>query len=353
MNRQDRPVDLRSDTVTLPTPAMRRAMSEAQVGDDVFGEDPTVNALEARAAEIAGKEAALYVPSGTMGNQIAVAVHTSPGQEVVCEEHSHIMLYEMGTLARFSGCLARPIPTDDGRLTWERIRSNIRGHSDHYCGTGLIEVENTHNYAGGRVYALDTLREIGANARTAGIPVHMDGARVFHAAAALDVPLRSIADTADSLTFCLSKGLGAPVGSLLTGSLTFIAEARRMRKALGGGMRQAGVLAAAGLVALEQSPANIPAVHADARFLADSLAGIPGIAIEPETVETNIVFFDITGTGLSNDHFLQSLRDGGILALSLGPGRIRMVTHQDLERADCERAIAAIERTCGVPALAG
>ena len=353
MNRQDRPVDLRSDTVTLPTPAMRRAMSEARVGDDVFGEDPTVNALEARAAEISGKEAALYVPSGTMGNQIAVAVHTSPGQEVVCEEHSHIMLYEMGTLARFSGCLARPIPAHDGRLTWERIRSNIRGHSDHYCGTGLIEVENTHNYAGGRVYALDTLREIAANARNAGIPVHMDGARVFHAAAALDVPLRSIADTADSLTFCLSKGLGAPVGSLLTGSRTFIAEARRMRKALGGGMRQAGVLAAAGLVALEQSPPNIPAVHTDARFLADSLAAIPGIAIEPETVETNIVFFDITGTGLSNDHFLQSLRDEGILALSLGPGRIRMVTHQDLERADCERAIAAIERTCGVPSLAG
>lgn len=353
MNRQDRPVDLRSDTVTRPTPAMRRAMSEAEVGDDVFGEDPTVNALEARAAELSGKQAALYVPSGTMGNQIAVAVHTSPGQEVVCEEHSHIMLYEMGTIARYSGCLARPIPTDDGRLTWERIRGNIRGHSDHYCGTGLIEVENTHNYAGGRVYALDTLREIGANARNAGIPVHMDGARVFHAAAALDVPLRSIAETADSLTFCLSKGLGAPVGSLLTGSRTFIAEARRVRKALGGGMRQAGVLAAAGLVALERSPANIPAVHADARFLADSLANIPGIAIEPETVETNIVFFDITGTGLSNDHFLQSLRDEGILALSLGPGRIRMVTHQDLERADCERAIAAIERTCGVPALAG
>ncbi len=353
MNRQDRPVDLRSDTVTLPTPAMRRAMSEAEVGDDVFGEDPTVNALEARAAEISGKEAALYVPSGTMGNQIAIAVHTSPGQEVVCEEHSHIMLYEMGTIARFSGCLTRPIPTDDGRLTWERIRGNIRGPSDHYGGTGLIEVENTHNYAGGRVYALDTLCEIKTNASDAGIPVHMDGARVFHAAAALDIPLRSIADTAESLTFCLSKGLGAPVGSLLTGSRSFIAESRRVRKALGGGMRQAGVLAAAGLVALEQSPANIPAVHADARFLADSLADIPGIAIEPATVETNIVFFDITGTGLSNQHFLGSLREEGVLALSLGPGRIRMVTHQDLERADCERAIAAIERACGVPALAG
>ena len=352
MNWLDRPVDLRSDTVTRPTPAMRRAMSEAEVGDDVFGEDPTVNALEARAAEIVGKEAALYVPSGTMGNQIAVAVHTSPGQEVVCEEHSHIMLYEMGTVARYSGCLTRPLPTLDGRLTWEHIHRNIRGPSNHYCGTGLIEVENTHNYGGGRVYALDALHEISVNAGNTGIPVHMDGARVFHAATALDVPLRAIANMADSLTFCLSKGLGAPVGSLLTGSQAFIAEARLVRKALGGGMRQAGVLAAAGLVALEQSPANIPAVHADARFLADSLVNIPGIAIDPGTVETNIVFFDITDTGLSNEHFLGSLRDEGVLVLALGPGRVRMVTHQDLDRADCKRAIAAIERICSVPAVA-
>ncbi len=352
MKRLDPLVDLRSDTVTRPTPAMRRAMSEAEVGDDVFGEDPTVNALEAKAAEISGKEAALFVPSGTMGNQVAIAVHTSPGQEVVCEEHSHVMLYEMGSLARYSGCLARSIPTHDGRLTWDRIAGSVRSPSDHYCGTGLIEVENTHNYAGGRVYALDALREISAHARNAGIPVHMDGARVFHAAAALDIPLRTIADTADSLTFCLSKGLGAPVGSLLTGSQSFIAQARLARKALGGGMRQAGILAAAGLVALEQSLANIPGVHADARFLAASLARIPGIAIDPETVETNIVFCDITGTGLSSAHFLRSLREQGVLVLSLGPGRIRMVTHQDLDRADCERAIAAIERTCGVPALA-
>ena len=339
-------VDLRSDTVTRPTPAMRRAMYEAEVGDDVFGEDPTVNALEERAAEIVGKEAAILIPSGTMGNQVAIAVHTSPGHEVVCEEHSHVVLYEMGMLARLSGCVARSIATPDGILTWDSIRPRTRGSSDHFRGTGLIEIENTHNYAGGRVYPPETLEDIAAHARAAGIPVHMDGARVFHAAAALGTSVARVAASADSLTFCLSKGLGAPVGSLLTGSRAFIDEARLARKALGGGMRQAGVLAAAGLVALDQSPANIPAVHADARFLAESLAAIPGIAIDPAAVETNIVFFDISGTGLSNAEFLGSLRAAGVLALGLAPGRIRMVTHQDLGRSDCEAAVAAIKRAC-------
>ncbi len=346
------PVDLRSDTVTKPTAAMRRAMAAAEVGDDVFGEDPTVNALEERAAEVAGKEAALFVPSGTMGNQIAIAVHTSPGDEIVCEEHSHVVLYEMGMLARFSGCVARAVATEDGLLTWGRIRPRVRAASDHFRGTGLIEIENTHNYAGGRVYPLESLDEIASHARAAGLPVHMDGARVFHAAAALDVPVRRVAACADSLSFCLSKGLGAPVGSLLTGSRSFIGEARLVRKALGGGMRQAGVLAAAGLVALERSPANIPAAHADAKFLAESLATVPGIAIEPATVETNIVFFDITGTGLSNAQFLGRLRADGVLALGLAPGRIRMVTHQDLDRSDCKASVAAIRRACShAPAL--
>ncbi len=339
-------VDLRSDTVTRPTASMRRAMYAADVGDDVFGEDPTVNALEERAAVIAGKEAAVFVPSGTMGNQIAIAAHTSPGHELICEEHSHVVLYEMGMLARFSGCVARSIPTPDGILDWESIHLRIRRPSNHFRGTGLIAVENTHNYAGGRVYPLDTLRTIAANARANGLPVHMDGARVFHAAAALGVPVREIAAHADSVTFCLSKGLGAPVGSLLTGTDAFVREARLVRKALGGGMRQAGVLAAAGLVALEESPSNIPSVHADAQFLAGELAAVSGIAIDPESVETNIVFFDITGTGLSNEEFLGSLRESGILALGLVPGRIRMVTHQDLCRADCETAAAAIRRAC-------
>lgn len=339
-------VDLRSDTVTQPTVAMRRAMYEAEVGDDVFGEDPAVNTLEARAAEIVGKEAALFVPSGTMGNQVAIAVHTSPGHEVICEEHSHVVLYEMGMLARFSGCVTRSVPTRDGILTWDLINARKRASSDHFRGTGLIEIENTHNYAGGRVYPLETLADIAGHARQSGLPVHMDGARVFHAAAALGTSVQDVAACADSLTFCLSKGLGAPVGSLLTGSQSFIGEARLVRKALGGGMRQAGVLAAAGLVALEQSPANIPSVHSNAKFLAESLAAIPGIAIDPADVETNIVFFDISGTGLANAEFLGSLRTAGVLALGLAPGRIRMVTHQDLDRSDCETAVAAIERAC-------
>ncbi len=339
-------VDLRSDTVTRPTAAMRQAMQSAEVGDDVFGEDPTVNELEERAAAIVGKEAALFVPSGTMGNQIAIAVHTSPGHELICEEHSHVMLFEMSMLARFSGCLARAIPTCNGILDWEGIRPRIRGASNHFRGTGLIAIENTHNYAGGSVYRQETLRSVSANARAEKLPVHMDGARVFHAAAALGVPVCDIAAHADSVTFCLSKGLGAPVGSLLTGTDAFIREARLVRKALGGGMRQAGVLAAAGLVALDQSPANIPAVHENARFLARELASVPGITIQPERVETNIVFFDITKTGLSSEQFLGSLRESGVLALRLGPGRIRMVTHQDLCRADCEVAVRAVRRAC-------
>ena len=343
-----RPVDLRSDTVTQPTPEMREAMYRAEVGDDVFGEDPTVNALEERAAEMVGKQAAVFVPSGTMGNQVSIAVHASPGHEIVCDAHSHIVMYEMGMLARFSGCLARAIPTDDGRLSWHGIRSTIRGASDHYRGTGLIAVENTHNYAGGRVYSLESLQEIGSSARERSIPVHLDGARVFHAAAALGVPVCEVVDPVDSVSFCLSKGLGAPVGSLVCGNREFIAEARLARKALGGAMRQAGVLAAAGLVALERSPANIPAVHADARFLAEALAEMPGIEINPTDVETNIVFFDISGTGLDAAAFLGALRADGVLALNLGPTRVRMVTHQDLDRADIERAVAAVARACSL-----
>ncbi len=337
------PVDLRSDTVTRPTAEMRQAMSHAEVGDDVFGEDPTVNDLERLAAEITGKEAAVFVPSGTMGNQIAVAAHTSPGREVICEEHSHVMLYEMGMLARFSGCLARSVPSSDGCLTWDSIGPRVRGPSDHFRGTGLIALENTHNQAGGRVYSLERLREIQARAGERGIPVHMDGARVFHAAVALDTTVGEIASTVDSLTFCLSKGLGAPVGSLLTGTGAFIREARLARKGLGGGMRQAGVLAAAGRVALKRGPATIPAAHADARFLAETLARVPGIRLNVAAVETNIIFADISGTGLSNRDFLGVLRGFGVLALATGPGRIRMVTHQDVDRHGCERAVWAVK----------
>ena len=335
-------VDLRSDTVTRPTPEMRRAMAEAEVGDDVFGEDPSVNRLEARAAEIMGKEASLFVPSGTMGNQIAVQVHTSPGHEIICDERSHVVLYEMGGPAKLSSCVTRTVATEDGILRWDEIRGRIRPASDHYQGTGLVAIENSHNVAGGRVYPVGVIEELCDYARAAGVRVHMDGARIFNAAAHSRRRVDEVAAPVDSVMFCLSKGLGAPVGSMLAGSREFIGQARLVRKALGGGMRQAGVLAAAGLVALEKSPHDLPTDHAHARYLAESLAEMPGIAIDPMKVETNIVIFDVSGTDLSSDDFCARLKENGVLALGLDQRRTRMVTHHDVNREGCEKAVAAV-----------
>ena len=335
-------VDLRSDTVTRPTPEMRRAMAEAEVGDDVFGEDPSVNRLEARAAEIMGKEASLFVPSGTMGNQIAVQVHTSPGHEIICDERSHVVLYEMGGPAKLSSCVTRTVATEDGILRWDEIRGRIRPASDHYQGTGLVAIENSHNVAGGRVYPVGVIEELCDYARAAGVRVHMDGARIFNAAAHSRRRVDEVAAPVDSVMFCLSKGLGAPVGSMLAGSREFIGQARLVRKALGGGMRQAGVLAAAGLVALEKSPHDLPTDHAHARYLAESLAEMPGIAIDPMKVETNIVIFDVSGTDLSSDDFCARLKENGVLVLGLDQRRTRMVTHHDVNREGCEKAVAAV-----------
>ena len=333
--------DFRSDTVTRPTPAMRQAMFEAEVGDDVLGEDPTVNRLEARAAEITGKGAAVFVPSGTMGNQIAIRAHTNPGEEIICEERSHIVLYEMGMAASFSGCLFRTVTTESGLLTWGDIAPRLRPASDHFRGTGLIEIENTANMAGGRVYPLDQIREIANNAHAAGVKVHMDGARVFNAATALGVDVSEVVAPVDSVMFCLSKGLGAPVGSLLVGPADFIAKARDIRKGLGGGMRQAGVIAAAGLVALEQSPAGLPAAHAKATFLAEALAAIDGIELDQPTVDSNIVFFRTSRAGETAPSLRERLKSAGVL-VSGSADRIRMLTHHDVTREDCERAIAAV-----------
>jgi len=249
-------IDLRSDTVTRPTPEMRRAMFEAEVGDDVYREDPTVNRLEELAARMVGKEAAVFVPSGTMGNQMALRVHTQQGQELIVEDRSHVVLYEMGGSGVHAGLVTRTIPTDDGLLRWDLVKSRLRKATDHNSGTGLIVVENTHNMAGGRVYPPAILEEICNGAHAAGIPVHMDGARIFNAAAHLQCPVPALTARVDSVMFCLSKGLGAPVGSLLAGRREFIEKARLVRKLLGGGMRQAGILAAAGIVALEKSPAG-------------------------------------------------------------------------------------------------
>ena len=243
----DEPIDFRSDTVTKPSPAMRKAMAEAEVGDDVLGEDPTVNRLEERAAELLGKPAAVFVPTGTMGNQAAIKAHTNPGEEIVCDDRAHIVLYEMGMPAHFSGCLIRAVPTAAGLLSWADNVARLRPASDHFRGTTLIEVENTHNMAGGRVYPLELLAEIHEKAHGRGVKVHMDGARVFNAAAAFHVPVAKVVESVDSVSFCLSKGLGAPVGSVVAGEEDFIARVRLVRKALGGGMRQAGVIAAAGI----------------------------------------------------------------------------------------------------------
>jgi len=337
-------IDLRSDTVTKPTPAMRRAMFEAEVGDDVYGEDPTVNRLEQRAAEITGKEAALFVPTGTMGNTIGVKVHTRHGQEVICEARAHVLNYELAMMAWFSGCVARPIFADGGILSWAQIEREIRPLGPHWAPTGLIEIENTHNMAGGTVYPLDTIREICDGAHTAGLKVHMDGARVFNAAEALGIPVREIVAPVDTVMFCLSKALGAPVGSMLAGTREDIARARLYRKRLGGGMRQAGVLAAAGLIALEDHPRLLARDHANARFLAEALGKVPGIAIDARKVQTNILIFDVSGTGLSTADFSARLKSRGVLINGINAREMRIVTHYDVDHVGCERALEAIEQ---------
>lgn len=337
-------IDLRSDTVTKPTDAMRRAMAEAEVGDDVYGEDPTVNRLQARAAEIFEKEAALFVPTGSMGNQIAVKLHTRPGDEVIIEERGHIFNYEMGTPAIASGVMMRTVKSRDGsgHLTWEEIAGALHIDQPYYsCPTGLICLENTHNFAGGSVMTAAHCAEICAKAHALGLPVHMDGARIFNAAAALDTSVAELARRCDSVQFCLSKGLGAPVGSMLVGSADFIKEARVWRKRFGGGMRQAGILAAAGLIALEESPKRLHEDHGNACRLAKGLAEIPGIAIDAERVVTNIVIFDITGTGKTSAEICSRLKDNGILAIGFG-NAIRMVTHCDVSAAEIDTTLAAM-----------
>ena len=342
-------VDLRSDTVTRPTPAMRRAMAEAEVGDDVYREDPTVNRLQARAAEIFEREAALFVPSGTMGNQAAIKVHTDPGQEVICEQRAHIFNHEMGMMSAFAGVLPRTVLAEDGILTWDLIAPQVRGRSDHRARTGLVELENTSNLAGGSVYPLQVSDEICDRAHDAGLPVHLDGARIFNASVALGRSVVDLTRKFDSVMFCLSKGLGAPVGSMLAGSKAFIEDARLVRKMLGGGMRQAGVLAAAGLVALEETPKRLRVDHENARFLAEGLAEIPGIKIQPEKVVTNILFLDVSGTGLASFEISKRLASQGVLANGVTAATMRMVTHYDVDRAGCERALQVMRALVGAP----
>jgi len=335
-------IDLRSDTVTRPTPEMRAAMAAAEVGDDVYGEDPTVNLLEKRAAEIFGREAGLFVPTGTMGNQIAIPLLTKPGQEVICESRSHILDWEMATTAVFSGCLIRAVPTERGTLTWADIEPVIfiKGGSFR-AATGLIEIENTANLTGGRCTTLPVMQEIWANAKDRGLPVHLDGARIFNAAAALNVDVKTLTSGFDTVMFCLSKGLCAPVGSMLVGSAELMDQARLYRKALGGGMRQVGVIAAAGLIALEKMPARLHEDHANARLLAEELSQIECVDIDLDSVETNIVIFRLKGEVTASE-LVNRLKARGILASTLGPNMIRLVTHHDVSRDACVKAAEAL-----------
>jgi threonine aldolase len=339
-------IDLRSDTVTLPSDEMRRAMASAEVGDDVYGEDPTINRLEARAAEIFGREAAIFVPSGTMGNQIAVKLHTRPGQEILCEERGHIFNYEMAMPSWFSGCIVRPVAAPQGILSWELLAARISPPTYYVAPTGLIALENTHNMAGGTVTPVAAMEEICARAHERNLPVHLDGARVFNAATYLGKPVAEITASFDSVMFCLSKGLGAPVGSMLVGSKDFIQRARSVRKALGGGMRQAGILAAAGLIALEHGPARLHQDHATARLLAEGVAAIPGIHIDLATVQTNIVIFDVSSTGKSSTEIAAALKSQGVLAGTVNPQLIRFVTHLNVSRAQCEQALDGLRTIC-------
>jgi threonine aldolase len=343
----DKIIDLRSDTVTKPSPAMRRAMAAAEVGDDVYLEDPTVNRLQVRAAEIFGREAGLFVPSGSMGNLTCIMAQTSRGQEVICEAAGHIYNYEMASMSALAGVLPRLITTEAGIMTWEEIAPAIREKTYYRPQTALVALENTHNMAGGTVYPTELAHQICEKAHQAGLKVHLDGARVFNAAVYLGQNVAEMTKKFDSIQFCFSKGLGAPVGSMVVGSKDFIERCRVIRKMLGGGMRQVGVLGAAALVALEEGPKRLHVDHENAQILARGLANIPRIRIQPEKVQSNIVIYDVSETGLTSTEFLKRLSERKLLAGPVDAGRIRMVTHLDVDRNDIEQALRIIGEVVG------
>ncbi len=335
-------VDLRSDTVTRPTPAMRAAMAAAEVGDDVYGEDPTVNRLQDRAAEMFGREAALFVPTGCMGNLLAIMGWTRRSNEVICEQRAHVNLYELASMSAVAGVMPRTVPAPDGILTWELIEPLVREKIYYDSQTALVTLENTHNMHGGTVYPTAVAEDICERAHAAGLLVHLDGARIFNAGAALGKSVGEITRKFDSVMFCLSKGLGAPVGSMLVGPREFIQQAHINRKMLGGGMRQAGVLAAAGFIALEESPKVLWQDHENAQHLAKGLAAVRGVTIDPKRVVTNIVIFDVRGTDRTAAEVCEDLTQKKVLCAPTDKYSIRMVTHYDVDRAGIERAIAAI-----------
>jgi threonine aldolase len=331
-------IDLRSDTVTKPTDEMRKAMYEAEVGDDVYGEDPTINELEQLSADILGKEAALFVTSGTQGNQIAVLTHCKPGNEVLLEEDAHIFYYEGGAISAFAGVQTRTIKGENGAIDPLKLEKAIRGEDIHYPETGLICVENTHNRAGGAVVPVSNMKKIYEVSRRYGVPIHLDGARLFNAAVAANCDVRDFTQYTDSVQICLSKGLGAPVGSIIAGSREFIKSARKWRKRLGGGLRQAGIIAAPGIIALTKMVTRLEEDHVNAKHLANGLKEIPSLSITNK-VETNIVVVNISSTQYDVQQLLTEMKQNGLLAGGFGENTIRLVTNYDVTRKDIDHAL--------------
>lgn len=335
-------IDLRSDTVTKPTPEMREAMAEAEVGDDVYGDDPTVNQLQVKAAEMLGKEAALFVPSGTMGNLLALLVHCSRGEEVICGDKSHIYVNEAGGMAALGGIFPHPVPNQsDGTLRLEDIRASIQPDDSHRTITRLVCIENTQNMCGGVVLSVDYTKQVGQIAKEYGLKFHIDGARIFNAAAALDVDIKELVAPADSVMFCLSKGLVAPIGSMLVGSKEFIAKAHRLRKMLGGGMRQVGVMAAAGLVSLEKMTGRLKQDHARAKNLYEGLKQVKGLRLEAEPA-SNMVYFTLADhIKLTENQIVAEMKNHGVMVDWSAPRQFRLVTHYWLDDAGVEKTVKA------------
>lgn len=335
-------IDLRSDTVTKPTPAMRQAMAAADVGDDVFGDDPTVAALERRTAEVLGKEAAVFMPSGTMTNQVAIRAHTEPGDEILLEAEAHVYFYEVGAPAALSGVMCRLIPGTRGIFTAADVKAALRPRNVHFPVTKLVCIENTHNRGGGSVWPIERIAEVTAAARDAGLQCHLDGARLWNATAATRIPENEYARHFDTLSVCFSKGLGAPVGSALAGPKEFIDRARRFRKQFGGGMRQAGIIAAGALYALENHRQRLADDHANAKALATGIAQTPGMEIVDGMPETNII--NLRVKVMSADEFARRIREAGVWMLTRGPDTLRAVTNLDVSAAQIAEALAILRK---------
>jgi threonine aldolase len=340
-------IDLRSDTVTKPTPAMRKAMADAEVGDDVYGEDPTVNSLQEKVAKLLGKESAIFVPTGTMANQLALKAHTQPGDEVIIETTSHAYLFEGGGGAALSGIQFQTLAAERGILDASQIEPAIRPFDHHYAITRLISIENTHNRGGGSIYPIEKMRDIYRLAKSKGLDVHLDGARLWNASIATGIKLHEYGRCADSISVCLSKGLGAPVGSLVAGSGSFIDRVHRFRKMYGGGMRQVGILAAAGIYAIDRHVERLAEDHENARRLALGLKEVKGIAIDQEPVETNIIIFSVSGTGKTPVQVRDAMNREGVLMNAVSPTQIRLLTHLDVTREDIDTALKAFRKVLG------